>query len=652
MGKILENIDGLSKEDFSKRQLYDELFDIPNEMDRSETRFQLSEKARSFQMTGFFNNMVNLKEKEIKEAAQMKNQIQCVDINNITQFCYEDKESGEYYPNMFCGSWIATEEGIYSQEASRIKSLVCAHPIIPIKRLKNLETNEEQIVIAYKRDSDKWQTVTVPKVDIVSPRTIINLAKFGIQVDSETAKNLIIYLRDIEMYNKDKIRIGYSTGKLGWHKNNLFIPYDKSIKFDGENKFKTLFESINEHRGDYSAWVDLMIELRQKKVKEAKIALAASFASVLIQPLGALPFIVDFYGQTGGGKTVTINVAASVWGNPEAGAYVGNFRSTDVGLETRSDMLNNLPLILDDSNNASKFIKDNYETLIYNLCSGKGKARSNKELGAMKENTWKNVTICNGERPIADFADSGGAINRILEVECLEDIYSDPVKVNETVMKNYGHAGIVFIDHLKSKKVENLKKRKESIEKELDSCNVTAKQKMAASILLLADKLATECIFMDDCALKVEDIKDILAEKTRVSEGQRCYEYLLEVIETNSAHFNLEFASIEQWGLSDTELDDNGDQYQYFYINPFEEILKKKNFSRKSFMAWAIPRGLVKHNKDRDTINKKSGKKSTRYIAIKINNSDNFTENVEINCATSENDEFISVNNAMNLPFS
>ncbi len=73
---------------------------------------------------------------------------------------------------------------------------------------------------------------------------------------------------------------------------------------------------------------------------------------------------------------MTINVAASVWGNPEAGAYVGNFRSTDVGLETRSDMLNNFPLILDDSNNASKFIKDNYETLIYNLCSGKGKERA------------------------------------------------------------------------------------------------------------------------------------------------------------------------------------------------------------------------------------------------------------------------------------
>lgn len=65
-------------------------------------------------------------------------------------------------------------------------------------------------------------------------------------------------------------------------------------------------------------------------------------------------------------------------------------------------MLNNFPMILDDSKNASQYIRDNYETLIYNLCSGKGKARSNKDLGAAKENTWSNVTICNGENPISN----------------------------------------------------------------------------------------------------------------------------------------------------------------------------------------------------------------------------------------------------------
>lgn len=642
---IIENISSLTKEDFSKRQLYDELFEIKNEMDRSEVQFQLAEKARTYQVTGAFKKMVSLKEKEVKEeAATMNNNlIQCV--NNVTEFLPDKKKKS--YMNMACGSWFATEDGIYSLESSHAKSLVCLHPIMPVRRLKNLETGEEQITIAYKRDGE-WDEVIVPKVEIVSPRTIINLARFGIQVDSETAKNLIKFLRDVEMYNSDIIKISHSTGKLGWHGND-FVPYDKTIQFDGENKFKSLYKSICQE-GDYSTWVDAMIELRQKEVKEARIALAASFASALIQPLGALPFIVDFYGQTGGGKTVTINVAASVWGNPEAGAYVGNFRSTDVGLETRSDMLNNLPLILDDSNNASKFIKDNYETLIYNLCSGKGKARSNKELGAMKENTWKNVTICNGERPIADFADSGGAINRIIEVECLEDIYKNPVKVNETVMRNYGFAGEVFTSYIQEKTVDQLKEMKKEIEERFGKYNITAKQKMAASILLLADKLATECIFMDDCALRIDDIEDILAEKSKVSEGQRCYEFLMELKEISPSHFD-PGSSVDQWGLQNEIIIDD-ERYKLFYATSIEKVLKNNNFSRKAFTAWAMTRDLLKHDKNRDSYTKKENGKATRYIAVKVVDSDYF-DNCDNNCnKMNENSDFVSVNQKEIIPFS
>lgn len=645
MRTIIESISVLTKEDFSKRQLYDELFEIKNEMDRSEVQFQLAEKARTYQVIGVFKKMVSLKEREIKEEAAVMNRnlIQCV--NNVTEFLPDKKDKS--YVNMACGSWIATEDGIYSLESSQAKSLVCYHPIMPVRRLKNLETGEEQITIAYKRDGE-WNEVIVPKIEIASPRTIINLARFGIQVDSETAKNLIKFLRDVEMYNSDLIKISHSTGKLGWHGKD-FIPYDKTIHFDGENKFKTLYASICQE-GDYSTWLDVMIALREKEVKEARIALAASFASALIQPLGALPFIVDFYGQTGGGKTVTINVAASVWGNPEAGAYVGNFRSTDVGLETRSDMLNNFPLILDDSNNASRFIKDNYETLIYNLCSGKGKARSNKELGAMKENTWKNVTICNGERPISDFADSGGAINRIIEVECLEDIYDNPVKVNETVMRNYGFAGEIFTSYIQEKSIDELKELKKEIEISFDEYSVTAKQKMAAAILLLADKLATECIFMDDHALKVEDIKDILAEKSKVSEGQRCYDFLMELQEISPAHFD-PGANVDQWGLPD-ETRINNERYKLFYAISIEKVLKNNNYSRKSFTAWAMNRNLLKHDKKRDTYTKKENGKATRYIAVKIVDSEYFDNCIDNNDDSSEKSGFISINSKEIIPFS
>ena len=439
--------------------------------------------------------------------------------------------------------------------------------------------------------------------------------------------------------------IQHSTSKLGWH-GNVFVPYDLSIVFDGEYRFKTLFQSIQES-GDYFKWVTLAKQLRSCGRLEPRIALAASFASVLVQPLDALPFIVDFYGQTGGGKTVTINIAASIWGNPSPGSYVGNFRSTDTSLETRADMLNNFPMILDDSKNASQYIRDNYETLIYNLCSGKGKGRSNKDLGAAKENTWSNVTICNGENPISEFADSGGAINRIIEIECCEDIYENPAEINSTVMKNYGFAGRVFVGNLKKFTPDELKEMKSEIEKGFDGYNFPAKQVMAISTLLLADKLATDFIFKDECELTVEDVVDIPTRKKDVSEGQRCYEFIIESLSVYGQHFDAQF-SCDQWGFKETP-DEYGDVYVYFYPKPLENLLKNNGFSRKAFSAWAINRELIKHTGKRDTVIKRDGGSVMRLVAVKIIDIKDLEDEQENEHVEAD---FIPANTGTSVPFS
>ena len=64
-----------------------------------------------------------------------------------------------------------------------------------------------------------------------------------------------------------------------------------------------------------------------------------------------------------------------------------------MALEAKSDMLNNLPLILDDTSKVSAKIRDNFEGIVYDLCSGKGKSRSNKELGVNRENRWQNCIL-------------------------------------------------------------------------------------------------------------------------------------------------------------------------------------------------------------------------------------------------------------------
>lgn len=142
-------------------------------------------------------------------------------------------------------------------------------------------------------------------------------------------------------------------------------------------------------------------------------------------------------------------VAASVWADPDENAYIGDYKTTDVGLEAKADMLNHLPLILDDTSKKNRKIEENFEGLVYDLCSGKGKTRSNKDLGLNRENHWKNCILTNGERPLTSYVTQGGAINRVLELECGDHVFKDPGYTAELVKRTYGHAGREFVELVK-----------------------------------------------------------------------------------------------------------------------------------------------------------------------------------------------------------
>ncbi len=48
-----------------------------------------------------------------------------------------------------------------------------------------------------------------------------------------------------------------------------------------------------------------------------------------------------------------------------------------------------------------------------------------------RENRWRCAILTNGERPLNWYVTQGGAINRILEVECGETVFQDPQSTAE-----------------------------------------------------------------------------------------------------------------------------------------------------------------------------------------------------------------------------
>lgn len=620
----MKPLNKLTKQTILSEEVFDEVFNQEDEIYKARLLLSLQDRAAELGVKGKFDQMVKAYKRVDRETKQRKKQQQTGGMNNYTDF------EGPY-ENMYCGSWIAGETGIYAQNMATVEQIACYHPILPIERLKNLETGEEQIKLAFKRNG-RWEEIIIPKTMITSASKIVALSGRGVAVTSENAKLLVRYLSDVENRNTSQIAVQYSSSKLGWIKKE-FLPYDTEITFDGDSRFRQLFENIGEH-GNRAKWYEHVKSLRQSGRMEIKLMLAASFASVLIHQIGALPFFVDLWGETEGGKTVTLMLAASVWANPAESAYIGDFKTTDVALEAKANMLNHLPMILDDTSKKNRRIEENFEGVVYDLCSGKGKTRSNRDIGINTESHWNNCILTNGERPLTSYVNQGGAINRILEIECGEKVYADPQQTADTLKQNYGFAGKDFVEVIKAMGADQIREIQKDFQQQLFDDEKMQKQSISLSIILTADKIATDTLFKDGQYISIDEAKKVLIDRNELSDNERCYHYILDKVAMNCTRFDDDTAC-EKWGTFK-------DGYAVFYPQALEELCKTGGFSKKSFLSWANKGKILSHSNGANTKPTRINGTVCKCVWLKIE---------QISEQETDENGFIKVDEQMELPF-
>ena len=603
----MKKIEEVTKKDLLSREFMQDVFDEEDEIERGVNIANLMDRARELKVYTEFKILLDAFRKAEREMIPEKTK------GNLCQ--WTNFESDEY-DNMICGYWNATERGIIKPNSDEY---ACYHPILPVERLKNIETGAEQIKLAYKRNGI-WHEIVVPKSLIASASKIVALAEQGIAVTSENAKLLVKYLSDVENQNDNFIKIKRSTSKFGWL-NKDFIPFDGDIIFDGDMKFKQVSESVTT-QGDYKTWLDHARTVRARKRIESKFCLAASFASVLVAPLRGLPFFVDLWGGTEAGKSVALMLAASVWANPDENAFVGDYKSTETALEAKADMLNHLPMLLDDTSNQNRRLAENFESLVYVLCSGKGKTRSNKDIGINRESRWKNCIITNGEKPLTSYVNQGGAMNRILEISCDGHIFEDPRLTASVVKNNYGYAGRDFIKILKEIGVEGLMEIQKGFLDKLDNDEKMQKQSLSLSIVLTADKIATDYIFKDGEYIDIEEAKQTLIDKNELSDNERCYRFIVDKVAMNPARFDPQNEVVEKWGIIE-------DGYAVIISTVMSDLCKQSGFSRVSFLKWANDKNLLLTNKGRTDSLKKFNGTPVRCVKLKLSDNSDFSSGFE-----------------------
>lgn len=515
-----------------------------------------------------------------KYVESLKAQSGTIYIDNVTNFTNQPLE-------LNAGDWEADDSGIFKKNGYN-DEVACPHPIMPVERLVNIDTGEEKLQLAFRKGTI-WRKIIVSKTVLASSNKVTELAGSGIAVTSQNARAFIQYISDMENMNYYLIPEKKSIGRFGYIPDEGFSPFVDGLIFDGDVNFKAMFQTVRS-RGSETKWLETAAEVREMSTT-VKIILAASFASVLLEPLNCLPFFVHLWGvDSGTGKTVALMVAASVWGDPAVGAYVKTFDGTVVGMEKTAAFLNNLPFCLDELQLA-KDSKGRTTFDVYKLAQGVGRTRGNRSGGVDLTPTWRNCILTTGESPLTGTASGAGAVNRVIDIECksAQAVIKDGMRISGAVKRNYGFAGRKFVERLYQPGViDQVSERYRELFRILSDRDTTEKQAMAAAAIILADELACQWIFSGQQPLTLEQVSEFLASKAAVSAGDRGYKYLCDWVTQNSNKLcgRADNPNVEVLGALESGR-------AYIIRSVFERILQDAGYSTAAMISYLKQSNLI-----------------------------------------------------------
>lgn len=574
---------------------------------------------------------LQIKSKELKISKQFNNLFKIYQESYVKDLKNKGGNKTKFtdcpYTQLKCGQWNADDIGIYKVDYNSvmqpIKIKACSHPILPIERLINIDTNIEKVKLGFYKDK-KWQYVIVEKNTIASKSKILQLANSGIEVNENNAKDLITYLSEVMELNNIEPKL--SVGHLGWI-DKEFVPYSSKYCLDVDKEFKQKIESIKEN-GDYTKWKEYIKNLRKNSLT-LRFMMASSFASVLVKIFKLNTFIVHLWGRSGNGKTVAEMICASIWGKPDNN-FISNLSNTSIANERLCNFYRNMPILLDELQIAKARYKS-FNELIYILTEGKGKERGTVDNGIREQTMWQTIVILNGEEPITSDTSKEGVKNRVIEINEDDAIVEDGNETVRFIQENYGFAGKDFLGLIENR--EELQKIQQHFVNELSKIMEYKKQINAFSIIMTADYIVSEKIFKDN-PITLEEIEIYIREDT--NETERYYNYLLDQLNINKNKFykredtsnNWNNPIGEIWGkIEQTNEYSNNRQTIAYYIYP---EIARKIFAETSENWNSVKKKLADKGYIETSTEQQNGKKKKRYT-IKENMPEGYRNMIKVN---------------------
>lgn len=493
-----------------------------------------------------------------------------------------------YQLNLCNGAWHYNRtDGLFKIDEKKGKVIVCRHPIIVSRKFIDKDTKEHKLQIAFQVSGYEIQLVTCDRDRAFSKAFISQLEKRGAFIPRKNAQYLLEYLQDYEEAYLNQIDDWMTGQSLGWLEDGSFIPYRKNAVLDPILGFGKLSAAIAEE-GSRESWFECISDARKGSIP-GRIAIATSLSSVLVRKLDKTGPFIHMWGDTSMGKTVALQVAASVWGNPRIGEYILTFKVTAAGLPRYNAVLRDIPLLIDELQLSQPDQKDNHDELIYEMTEGVTKVKAQGSRGIAEVLSWSNCIISTGETPIVSKESGAGTYARTIEIPLDGNVFADNTSTREVVFSNYGFAGREFVQKLQEPgNIDKARGIFNSKYTEIFIPGLNSKQCLSAALIMTADALAEEWLFHDGISLSVADMMPYMVQNDDISSNRRGYVYMCEWVVRNKNRLSKTNGQAQVLGTLDVE-----NQIAYIIRSVFDEAVKNAGFSSDAMLRWMKSKNLI-----------------------------------------------------------
>jgi hypothetical protein len=519
--------------------------------------------------------------------------------------------------------WIFSDKGIsWIDPKTHTPANVCRTPILLTQRLKSLETGDEKMEVAFKRDGE-WQRAIYPRSVIFSSRSITALADLGCTITSENSKNVVKFLGALESENIDIIPKNDATSTFGWQPGRRFIPgHDEGITLDIDPSQRGMAAAYCQN-GTMERWIEHMAPHRSRE--KFRFILAASFAAPLLRIVKQRIFFVYNWGGSKGGKTAALKAALSAWGDPER--LMVNFNATQVGLERTAAFYCDLPLGIDERQLAGNN-QGALEKIVYMIASGTGKIRGAKDGGIQTVHQWRTVALATGEEPLSTETSQTGVSTRVLEIYGGPfDNEQDAALMHQQAAMDCGWAGPAFIEHILQMDEREIVERYEDMQRYIRETSQGKNGSHIAGIaaVALADSLIDEWFFGGNPRESVAEAKRMAAsilinqvEANTTDVNENAVQFIVDWVLANRSYFG---ANAIGTCLGFTSESGNT---AYIFPSMLNQALTKAGYSPRKTMKYMAEKDLIGTDTDRKTgkkqysIIKWFGTRSARFVEFHI----------------------------------